>query len=72
MIVLSLYLTITLIGDDMIDRKKQNTRQDAWVKENRDVILIKAPKGTKEAWQKKADAQNLSLTQWVIKKCSED
>lgn len=56
----------------MIDKKKQNTRQDAWVKENRDVILIKAPKGTKETWQKKADAQDLSLTQWVIKKCSED
>ena len=56
----------------MIDRKKQNTRQDAWVKENRDVILIKAPKGTKEAWQKKADAQNLSITKRKIKKCSED
>lgn len=55
----------------MIDKKKQNVRQDAWTKEHRDIIQIKVPIGTKDIWKSKAEDDNLSLTQWIIKKCSE-
>ena len=57
--------------DLMIDKKKQNVRQDAWTKEHRDIIQIKVPIGTKDIWKSKAEDDNLSLTQWIIKKCSE-
>lgn len=57
--------------DLMIDKKKQNARQDAWTKEHKDLIQIKVPVGTKAIWQSKATNDNLSLTQWIIKKCSD-
>lgn len=55
----------------MIDKKKQNARQDTWTKEHKDLIQIKVPVGTKAIWQSKATNDNLSLTQWIIKKCSD-
>lgn len=52
----------------MINRKKQNARQDKWKKEHQDTICIRIPKGNKAKWQAQAEAEGLSLTQFIIEK----
>lgn len=54
----------------MIDRKKQNTRQNEWKKKNQDSVHLMLPKGMKEKWKAEADAEGLSLTQYIIEKVS--
>lgn len=55
-----------------VDKDKQFTRQNQWTRENRDRIELQVPKGTKELWKAKAAEENLSLTEWIIKKVSQD
>ena len=55
-----------------IDKEKQFKRQDAWKKENRERLGLTLPKGTKEKWQAKADAEGISLTEYIVRKMSQD
>lgn len=55
-----------------IDKEKQFNRQDAWKKANRERMELTLPKGLKDEWKAKADAEGVSLTQWIIKKCQGD
>ena len=52
-----------------VDKAKQYKRQQAWTKANKERIVLDAPKGTREAWKAQAQAEGLSLTEWIIKKC---
>lgn len=56
----------------MIDKEKQFKRQRAWTKQNKERIVMDAPKGLRDEWKAKAEAEGLSLTAWIIKKCQEN
>ena len=55
-----------------VDKDKQFTRQNQWTRENRDRIELQVPKGTKDLWKAKAEAEGLTLTEWITKKVSQD
>lgn len=55
-----------------IDKEKQFKRQHEWISQNRDRMELTLPKGLKDEWKAKADAEGISLTQWIIKKCQGD
>lgn len=52
-----------------IDRDKQNKRQNEWTRNNRDRIELLVPKGYKDIWKAQAQAEGITLAQWIIKKC---
>lgn len=55
----------------MVDKEKQIKRQNEW-KSSLDRIEIYLPKGTKDKWKKAAAESNMTLTEWIAKKCQGD
>lgn len=54
-----------------VDKEKQSKRQNDWVRNNKDRIELLVPKGMKAEWKAQADAEELTLAQWIIKKVQE-
>lgn len=49
-------------------RKRANTK---WLKENYESITIRVPKGTRERIKQWADADGLSMAQYIRQACAE-
>lgn len=43
----------------------QQRANNKWLRENYDQVAIRVPKGTKDAWKEHAEAQGLSLAQFI-------
>lgn len=52
----------------MVNKKKQTERQNQWIRENRERCELLLPKGTKEKWKALADAEGITLAQFIYKK----
>lgn len=48
-----------------IDTKKRNTRQQAWINENKERINLLFEKGTKERLKEAAAAANVTISEYV-------
>lgn len=55
----------------MVDKEKRNARQNKWASEHQDRIYLNVPKGLKAQWQQRASEENLTLTEYIIKKMSQ-
>ena len=52
----------------MVNKKKQTERQNQWIRENRERCELLLPKGTKEKWKALADAEGITLAQFIYRK----
>lgn len=56
----------------MIDKAKQYKRQNQWNAKAYDKITISVKKGLKVEWKAKAEAEGLTLREWIEKRVSRD